>query len=209
MPSQPSGKPSPPYFAPSQPQDRKRIPLIRRVPFGSTNDDDDDDNLGTAYVKIPDTQDTRSFMVRQTETSAHIAAVTKRRIVLLQWAIEPYTRFLKLRDIVIPDPPLHVDLLHDGVNITDVVIVTAKDANVISVGSDEGKRLNHGAAGTRVRVDKRFSGEAGGTWRGFTQLPFSEDRRREIREREVERFVARSPSGRSVRRERWASTSPN
>ncbi|KAJ3099242.1 hypothetical protein HDU96_010766 [Phlyctochytrium bullatum] len=77
-----------------------------------------------------------------------IPAATPVPLVLYQWARDPYNRFLKRKDFMLPEAPTGLRMVHDGVTVTDFWLSYEKESAML--------RCFDGRM-TEVRVSGRFA----------------------------------------------------
>jgi hypothetical protein len=127
------------------------------------------------YIKIPETKDSKYFVIQRTEVSIFMAVLAQRDVILCQWAREPYLKFMKLKAFWLPEQPKFVELLHDGITVTELFVCYSSESNIVSVEDSKVVELY-------VHKDMREQAGASGKqrWRTFNQIPFSDVKKAEI-----------------------------
>ncbi|KAJ3206148.1 hypothetical protein HDU67_008357 [Dinochytrium kinnereticum] len=128
------------------------------------------------YIKIPNTKDSKSFLIQRTESSIYMGALLRQDVILFEWAKDPYLKFMKLKAFWLPETPKFMNLLNDGLVIREVYMAYAREANLVNV---DDSRV------TEIDVHREFSTKCGGgrgaRWQAFAQIPFSDAKRKELR----------------------------
>jgi hypothetical protein len=128
------------------------------------------------YVKIAQTRESQSFNLQKTETSVFMSVLFQKDVILYEWAKAPYLKFMKLKAFWLPERPKFVQLFHDGLAVHDVLLAYQSEANLIHVDNSQVEE---------VHVSRDFLLRTGrdnkARWRSFHQIPFSEEKRKEIR----------------------------
>lgn len=130
------------------------------------------------YIKILGTKDARFVVVQQTETSIFMGVLFRQDLTLFQWAKEPYSKFMKLKAFWLPETPKGMQLLHDGIAVTDICLIYSSEANIVSVEDSKVKDLI--VAEDFESNAKRLNAKQP-RWHTFSQIPFSESRRASIK----------------------------
>ena len=128
------------------------------------------------YIKIPNTRDTKEFVIQRTATAIFMATLVKQDIVLFQWASEPYSKFMKLKAFWLPEKPKFMKLLHDGVCVREICLGYQNEANMVVV--EDSKVVD-----IPTHREFRTRGDSWKSrWRGFSQIPFSSVKEQELRD---------------------------
>ncbi|KAJ3194592.1 hypothetical protein HK101_002349 [Irineochytrium annulatum] len=128
------------------------------------------------YIKIPNTKDSRSFLVQRTETSIFMGVLFKQDVILFEWAREPYLKFMKLKAFWLPEQPKFMNLLHDGLVIREVYMAYAREANLVNVDDSKVREVD-----VHSEFARKSGGGRGARWQTFAQIPLSDAKRKELR----------------------------
>lgn len=131
------------------------------------------------YIKIVGSKDARVCVIQHTETSVFMGVLFKQDVTLYQWAKEPYLKFMKLRAFWLPEAPKSMHLIHDGLTITDLYLIYASEANIVSVDDSKVKELFVNPEYTSIA--KSIKGVKNPRWQTFNQIPFHDVKRVALR----------------------------
>ncbi|KAJ3104076.1 Serine/threonine-protein kinase 4 [Phlyctochytrium planicorne] len=120
------------------------------------------------YLKIVDTKDCKSLVVQRTEISIYLAAIFRKSVVLFNWALEPYQKFMKVQTFAVPEMPNLVRLLHDGISITEIALLYRSDASIVDNATLQVMNLRVSSKFRKSVVDE----DDPLRWRSFEQIPF-------------------------------------
>jgi hypothetical protein len=126
------------------------------------------------YIKILNTKDSKSFLITHTETSIFMGVLFRQDVILFEWAREPYLKFMKLRAFWLPETPKFMNLLHDGLIVREVYMAYGGEANLVKVDDSKVREVE-------VHRDFSKASPRGSRWQGFSQIPFSDAKKSELR----------------------------
>lgn len=120
------------------------------------------------FIKIPDTKESRSFLVEETESSAYLTIVFSQAITLFRWATKPYKKFMKVKSFWVPETPVFVSFGQDGVSAVDLFIGYATELNKVLISDSKVSEL------ILHKEMERGGGTGKMRWRSIKQIPFSD-----------------------------------
>lgn len=148
----------------------------RRAQMGDTVPEDTTAKVArwtNDFIKLARTKFARSFLVERTTNSAHLLVLLGQDLVLYEWAVEPYLRFMQVKAFWLPELPEYISLLNDGFYIRDIWLGYDDEANLIRVEDAQVAELTvpEDLLSTAQRSDKKKKPR----WESWVQIPFDDN----------------------------------
>lgn len=143
---------------------------------GSMNEDDESLLIAkwtSDYIKIVGTKDSKGFLLTKTENSIFLGVTFKLDITLFEWAREPYNKFMKTKEFWLPEAPKFVELLDDGITVTEIMLGYSGEANMVNVETSKVSEIV-------VHKNIKQATPSKSRWQSFKQIPFSEAKRKKL-----------------------------
>ncbi|KAJ3344609.1 hypothetical protein HDU91_000164, partial [Kappamyces sp. JEL0680] len=119
------------------------------------------------YIKIPETRDSKHFLVEITEATAFLAITFFQGITLFRWAVSPYNKFMKVKSFWVPETPQFVSFVQDGLTAVDLFIGYTSELNRVSISDSKVTELV-------VHKEMKSKGMTKPRWQSIRQIPYSD-----------------------------------
>lgn len=120
------------------------------------------------FIKLTNTALSKDFIITETEKTAFMSVIFKQEVMLLEWAYQPYNRFMKLKGFWMPESPKFIEISQDGIAAKYIYIGYSNELNLIHIDDSNVKQIKVHSEFSQTESKKR--------WRNYSQYPFSESR---------------------------------
>lgn len=124
------------------------------------------------FIKLPRTKQSRKFVVERTTNSAHLLVLLGQDLVLYEWAVEPYLRFMQVKAFWLPELPKYMSLVNDGFYIRDIWLGYQKEANLIRVEDAQVSELT--VPTELLNTAQRSGSKKSPRWESWVQIPYDD-----------------------------------
>ncbi|KXS18097.1 kinase-like protein [Gonapodya prolifera JEL478] len=135
------------------------------------------DQWANDYIKIVGSKSCKMFVVERTQQSVHLLALVATPMagntaVWYEWAVDPYLKFLKVKDFWLPESPKSISLLHDGVFIKQLFLAYNLEGDLIQ--SDDAQVVELPVTREFTENMGKFGAMTNPRWQSWSQIPFSD-----------------------------------
>jgi len=131
------------------------------------------------FTKILATKDALSFAIERTETSVHMSVLFRQDIILFEWAKDPYLRFMKVKAFWLPETPKVMNVLHDGIVVSEIYLGYTNEANIVSVSDSHVTEVPVSPDFIRAQPSNPGNSDRP-RWQQFVQVPFSAEQKKSL-----------------------------